>query len=211
MLTHTDIWAAIDRLAQENRLTASGLARRAGLDPTTFNRSKRTTKEGKARWPSTESIAKILEATDSSFVHFVALVRPDQTTSSQQTIPLTNLRAIDPDRRFNASGFPSGSSDWDEIALPRVADPHAFAVEVIDDQLEPIYKIGDRLIVSPSTEPRRGDRVLVRTDRGELYVRRLLRRTAKRVELQALSATGDDVSLATDAVASLARIVWASQ
>ncbi|HXP97659.1 MAG TPA: helix-turn-helix transcriptional regulator [Telmatospirillum sp.] len=210
MLTHTDIWAAIDRLAQENRLTASGLARRAGLDPTTFNRSKRTTKDGKARWPSTESIAKILEATDSSFVHFVSLVRPDRTPSSQQTIPLTNLRAIDPDRRFNAAGFPSGN-DWDEIALPHVADPHAFAVEVIDDRLEPIYKIGDTLIVSPSIEPRRGDRVLVRTDRGELYVRRLLRRTAKRIELQALSATDGDVSLATDAVASLARIVWASQ
>lgn len=210
MLTHADIWAAIDRLAQENRLTASGLARRAGLDPTTFNRSKRITKEGKARWPSTESIAKILEATGASFGHFVGLVRPDQRDQPQQTIPLTNLRAIETDRRFNASGYPVGG-DWDEIALPRVADPHAFAVEVIDSQMEPVYQDGDILIVSPSMAPRRGDRVLVRTTKGEIFVRRLLRHTAKRVELQPLAAPGSDISLPVDEVVSLARIVWASQ
>jgi phage repressor protein C with HTH and peptisase S24 domain len=210
MLTHSDIWAAIDRLAQENRLTASGLARRAGLDPTTFNRSKRITKEGKARWPSTESIAKILEATGSSFSHFVGLVRPDQAETTQQTVPLTDLRAVETDQRFNASGHPIGI-DWDEIALPQIADPHAFAIEVTDDRLEPIYQDGDILIVSPSTAPRRGDRVLVRTTKGEILVRRLLRHTAKRVELQPLAAAGSDLSLPIDEVASLARIVWASQ
>ena len=47
MLKHTDIWRAIDRLAAQHGLSASGLARRAGLDPTTFNKSKRTTNDGK--------------------------------------------------------------------------------------------------------------------------------------------------------------------
>lgn len=210
MLTHADIWAAIDRLAQESRMTASGLARRAGLDPTTFNRSKRITKEGKARWPSTESISKILEATGSSFAHFVGLVRPDQAPSPHQTVPLTDLRTIKTEPRFNASGFPVGS-DWDEIALPQIADPHAFAVEVTDNQMEPIYQDGDILIVSPSTAPRRGDRVLVRTTRGEIFVRRLVRHTAKRIELQPLAAKDGDLSLPVEEVASLARIVWASQ
>ena len=60
MLTHAQIWSAIDRLAARAGLTASGLARRAGLDPTTFNKSKRMTAAGRARWPSTESIAKAL-------------------------------------------------------------------------------------------------------------------------------------------------------
>lgn len=210
MLTHADIWAAIDRLAQENRMTASGLARRAGLDPTTFNRSKRITKEGKARWPSTESISKILEATGASFSHFVGLVRPDQVPAPHQTVPLTNLRAIETDKSFSTSGFPVGS-DWDEIALPQIADPHAFAVEVTDDHMEPVYQDGDILIVSPSTVPRRGDRVLVRTVRGEILVRRLVRHTAKRIELQPLLSDGEELSLPVDEVASLARIVWASQ
>ena len=44
MLTHAQIWTAIDRLAARADLSASGLARRAGLDPTTFNKSKRITR-----------------------------------------------------------------------------------------------------------------------------------------------------------------------
>ncbi|MGH6675657.1 MAG: helix-turn-helix transcriptional regulator, partial [Xanthobacteraceae bacterium] len=63
MLTHAQVWAAIDRLAERAGLSASGLARRAGLDPTTFNKSKRVTPSARARWPSTESIAKALAAT----------------------------------------------------------------------------------------------------------------------------------------------------
>ena len=60
LLTHNQIWNAIDRLAARAKLTASGLAKKAGLDPTTFNKSKRITPEGRPRWPSTESVAKAL-------------------------------------------------------------------------------------------------------------------------------------------------------
>ncbi len=74
MLRHGDIWRGIDELARDNGLTPSGLARRAGLDPTTFNKSKRLSRGGKPRWPSTESIAKILEATDCSLAGFAALI-----------------------------------------------------------------------------------------------------------------------------------------
>ena len=45
MLTHAQIWTALDRLAARSGLSASGLAKRSGLDPTTFNRSKRITAE----------------------------------------------------------------------------------------------------------------------------------------------------------------------
>ena len=72
MLTHKAIWRGIDLLAAKNRLSASGLAKRAGLDPTTFNKSKRTTKQGKPRWPSTESLSKILDATRTTMGEFVA-------------------------------------------------------------------------------------------------------------------------------------------
>ena len=66
MLTHADIWNAVDRLAARAGLSASALARKAGLDPTTFNKSKRVTPQGRPRWPSTESLAKIIDATNSS-------------------------------------------------------------------------------------------------------------------------------------------------
>jgi hypothetical protein len=54
MLTHGQVWAALDRLAERAGLSPSGLARRPGLDPTTFNKSKRITPDGRERWPSTE-------------------------------------------------------------------------------------------------------------------------------------------------------------
>ena len=57
MLTHDQIWNAIDRLAARAGLSPSALAKRAGLDPTTFNKSKRITPDGRERWPSTESVA----------------------------------------------------------------------------------------------------------------------------------------------------------
>ena len=49
MLTHPQIWRAIDALAARNGMSPSGLARLAGLDPTTFNKSKRGSANGKLR------------------------------------------------------------------------------------------------------------------------------------------------------------------
>jgi len=74
MLTHAQIWSAIDGLAKRSGLSPSGLAKRAGLDPTTFNKSKRITPDGRERWPSTESVAKSLKATGATLDQFVALI-----------------------------------------------------------------------------------------------------------------------------------------
>ena len=87
MLKHADIWRAIDSLAARNSLSPSGLARKAGLDPTTFNKSKRTTQQSKQRWPSTESIAKILFATNSTLAEFVELIGGESAGLLAQRIP----------------------------------------------------------------------------------------------------------------------------
>lgn len=73
MFTHAQIWQAIDDLAQRHGYSPSGLAKKAGLDPTTFNKSKRVSADGKPRWPSTESISKILAVTDSNMAEFLGL------------------------------------------------------------------------------------------------------------------------------------------
>src|ERR1700743_3406049 len=86
VLTHEQIWTAMDRLAARAGLSGSGLARRAGLDPTTFNKSKRITADGRERWPSTESVAKALAATNSSIDSFVQLI--GETAGSVRTVPL---------------------------------------------------------------------------------------------------------------------------
>src|ERR1700736_3261191 len=86
ILSHAQIWSALDRLAERAGLSASALAKKAGLDPTTFNKSKRITADGRERWPSTESVAKALEATNSSFDSFVHLI--GETTRTVRTVPL---------------------------------------------------------------------------------------------------------------------------
>ena len=74
--SHSRIWTAIDDLAARHRLSVSALARRAGLDPTTFNISKRFSPNGRPRWPSTESLAKALSAIDESLENFFQSIQP---------------------------------------------------------------------------------------------------------------------------------------
>jgi phage repressor protein C with HTH and peptisase S24 domain len=65
--------------------------------------------------------------------------------------------------------------------------------------------------VSPAAPIRRGDRVVVKTKKGEVMVKQLTRRTAKQVELQSLNVEHPDRTLAANEVVWIARIVWASQ
>ena len=207
-LTHGQIWAALDRLAERNDLSASGLARRAGLDPTTFNKSKRVTSDGRERWPSTESVAKALAATNSSIDTFVQLIGDSARTV--QAVPLLGFAQAGANSHFDDFGHPAGKG-WDELALPSAGDAHAYALEISGDQMKPAYRDGDVIVVSPATPIRRGDRVLVKTRVGELMLRELKRRTAKALELQSLNATNADRTLASGDVQWIARVVWASQ
>ena len=74
MFSHDEVWLAIDSLAMQNDMSVSRLARNAGLDPTTFNKSKRKSPDGRLRWPSTESLSKIMVATGTDIDDFAALV-----------------------------------------------------------------------------------------------------------------------------------------
>src|SRR5438132_2110015 len=104
MLTHAQVWAAIDALAERAGLSASGLAKRAGLDPTTFNKSKRVTPDGRERWPSTESVAKCLSATSTTIDQFVTLITGGPREAAQ-TIPMIGLDKDGEAGQFAGSGF----------------------------------------------------------------------------------------------------------
>ncbi len=211
MLKHAEIWAAIDALARDNGLTASALARKAGLDPTTFNKSKRITREGKPRWPSTESVAKVLEATGASLSDLVGYIEGGgQAPKPSVRVPLIGFAQAGDRGFFDDAGYPIGGA-WDEIPFPEIGDPHAYALEVSGDSMEPLYRDGDLVVVSPAASVRRGDRVVVKTMEGEVLVKQLLRQTAKRIELASLNPAHSGRSLATEEVAWVARILWASQ
>ena len=208
ILTHEQVWSALDRLAERAGLSASGLARKSGLDPTTFNKSKRVTADGRERWPSTESVAKALAAASSSIDSFVQLI--DDAARTVQTVPLLGFAQAGASHHFDDDGFPAGKG-WDEMALPSVNDDHAYALEISGDQMRPIYRDGDVIVVSPATAIRRGDRVAVKTTNGEVMVRELKRRTSKTLELQSLNPSQPDRTLPATEVAWIARIVWVSQ
>ena len=209
MLTHAQIWSALDRLAERAGLSASALAKRAGLDPTTFNRSKRVTPEGRPRWPSTESVAKALAATGTTFDAFVNLIT-DKNSAAMQAVPLIGFAQAGVGGFFDDGGFPVGKG-WDEIAFPAVGDEHAYALEISGDSMMPAYRDGDVIIVSPAAPIRRGDRVVVKTRKGEVMVKELKRRTSKSIELQSINSEHPDRTLGVSDVVWVARIVWASQ
>jgi phage repressor protein C with HTH and peptisase S24 domain len=209
-LTHARVWTAIDALARRYGLSPSGLAKRAGLDPTSFNKSKRITGEGRPRWPTTESIAKVLEATGASFEDFTALVTSEARGRMAQPIPLIGLTQAGGGGFFDDGGFPVGQG-WDQIRFPRVDDENAYALEVTGDSMQPLYRDGDILIVSPNSAARKGDRVVLRTTDGEVMAKILVRRTAKTIELASFNPAHPNLVVPVDRVDWMARIVWASQ
>jgi phage repressor protein C with HTH and peptisase S24 domain len=209
MLTHAQIWNALDRLAARAGLSASGLAKRAGLDPTTFNKSKRITPEGRARWPSTESVAKSLAATGTNIDTFVQLIE-DSGRPARQAVPLIGFAEAGAGGYFDDGGFPAGKG-WDEIPFPAVNDENAYALEISGSSMEPAYRDGAVIIVSPAASVRKNDRVVVKTREGEVMVKELKRKTAKSIELRSINPAHTDRSLLTRDVLWIARIVWASQ
>ena len=219
-MKHEDIWRALDTLAAEYGLSASGLARRAGLDPTTFNPSKRRLTDGRPRWPSTESVAKVLEATGANLEAFTALVTGARALprngraapAAARRLPLIGLAKAGSgaDQCFDATGHPVGGG-WDETALPEIADQHAYALEISGDAMEPVYRDGEIVIVSPTAPLRRGDRVVARIVAGEVMVCQLARRSARRIELLSLNSSRPHRSFELAAIAWLHRIVWVSQ
>src|SRR5262245_51359923 len=208
MLTHAQIWTALDRLAARAGLSPSGLAKKAGLDPTTFNKSKRVTPEGRPRWPSTESVAKSLAATGVTMDTFVQLIDPGGRTT--RAVPLIGLAQAGSGGYFDDGGFPVGKG-WDEIPFPAVNDENAYALEISGNSMEPAYRDGTVIVVSPAASIRRGDRVAVKTRDGEVMVKELKRRTSKSIELRSVNPEHEERTLSVRDVLWISRIVWASQ
>jgi phage repressor protein C with HTH and peptisase S24 domain len=210
MLSHDRIWIAVDALAARYGMTASGLAKKAGLDPTSFNKSKRTSAEGRDRWPSTESVAKILRATGATLEDFLRLVEPGAELR-RSMIPLIGMTQAGAGKMFTDEGLPTSGPGWDEIDFPDFGQEKVFGLEVTGDSMLPLYRDGDILIVSPTASVRKGDRVVVRTTAGEVTAKELKRRTAKTLELRSLNPEHADRLIPMEEVAWVARVMWARQ
>jgi len=222
MLQHADVWRGIDRLAAKYGLSASGLARRAGLDPTAFNPSKRTTREGRSRWPSTESISKVLAVTRETFGGFVALTGAIGTASDQATgkfngrvaigrsIPVISLSKLTTEPCFDTSGQPIGKS-WGKVMAPAIGDREVFGVEINGTDFEPVYRDGDLVIASRDSEIRRSDRVLIGCADDTVKIVRVGRQDSDGIAIEPITSGQEVINLRNVDIRWIARIVWASQ
>jgi len=211
MFTHKQIWGALDALAEKHGLSASGLAKKAGLDPTSFNPSKRLGPEGRERWPTTESIAKVLNAVGGNLDEFTAMVLGRKGAEKLNvTVPVIGMAKAGKGGFFDDAGFPVGGA-FDEIAAPGVKDTNAYALEITGDSMLPVFRQGDIIIVSPNATVRKGDRVVVKTKRGEVMAKVLQRQTGKTIELASFNPDHELKVFPAEDVQWIARIVWASQ
>lgn len=205
-MQHKDIWRGIDLLAAHHGLTPSGLAKRAGLDATAFNPSKRESADGRPRWPTTESLARVLDAVGSGFDDFAALVEGRRGGSA----PLIGFAQAGQDGFFDDAGFPAGSG-WEEVRFPGLGTEAVYALQISGDSMEPAYRAGDRIIVAPGADVKVGDRVVAKTVNGEVMAKVLAKRTARTVELASLNPAYDPREFKPSEIAWIARILWASQ
>ena len=134
MFTHQQVWDAIEALARARGWSLSRLAVRAGLDPTALNRSKRTGFDGKPRWPSTETLAKLLSATDVSLGEFCRLVErpPEASGNGEQAQGLRgNILLVEDDSVFRES---SAKELRRAGYIVHIAADHRGALDILDDE-----------------------------------------------------------------------------
>ena len=209
-LSHAQIWSAIDSLARREGLSASALALRAGLDATSFNPSKRFSPGDppRARWPSTESLTRVLAATGLSLAGFAALAgdAPPPRTS----VPLLGLAQAGEDGFFDDAGLPTGDG-WDQTDLPQPRDS-LLGLRINGDSMMPLYREGDRIIVDrEATDVRKGDRVVVRTTGGETLAKALTAISAATVTLGSINPAYPPRTLPRRDILWMGRILWVSQ
>lgn len=207
-MQHGEIWRALDALAARKGLSASGLARAAGLDPTTFNKSKRQAPDGKPRWPSTESLARALDAVETSWEDFAALLA-GRAGGAGRAIPIVGMARAGADGFFDEQGFPVGAEET--VRFPDLGEDRVYALEIVGDSMAPTYRAGDVVIVQPGGDVRRGDRVVARTRAGEVMAKVLGRRNEQSVELLSLNPDYPAREVPSADIDWIARILWASQ
>ena len=215
-LTHDWIWSAIDTLAARHGLTPSGLARSAGLDPTAFNRSKRLTAEGRPRWPSTESIAKVLQAAGTTLDAFAAIEPRSLSRLSFEELENRDSGGLE----IVAEIQDAVVLDWAPIderargtkheqagAMPQTR----FAIAVGDASLEPAYSRGNILIVSEVASPHPGDRLLVKTAYMPVVPRLLLETNETHLTLGSVTDSSHGLCIRHCDIDWMGRIIFVKQ
>lgn len=160
----------------------------------------------------------MLAVTGSTMADFFALIDSDGTgapskSPAPRNIPVIGFAQAGLEGYFDEDGYPAGDG-WDEVSFPgthNINNDNSYAIEVSGNSMEPLYREGDFLIVSPAAQLRRGDRVVVKTTGGEVLTKELLRQTASKIELKSINPAYEDRTLRQNEVQWIARVIWVSQ
>jgi len=209
-LSYQELWEGIENLAAAKGLSLSALAQKAGLDPTSFNKSKRIGADGRKHWPSTETMNKVLKVTNTTVFEFMEYAG-QKAPVPKHTIPLLGLAKAGREGYFDSDGYPLSTADWDGIDFPIEVAKGVYALEVSGTSMLPVYREGDKLVVQPDSDVRVHDRVVVKIKTGEVMVKELLRKTAKQIELKSLNPENPVIVLSPEDVCWMARVIWVSQ
>ncbi|SNY91902.1 Phage repressor protein C, contains Cro/C1-type HTH and peptisase s24 domains [Cohaesibacter sp. ES.047] len=209
MLSHEGIWKAIDGLAYRLNLSPSALARRSGLDPTSFNPSKRVKADGRPRWPSTESIAKILDATDTDLNDFLAPImtreRRSVETGSWSTRAIVAQKIPKQWPRFDKAVFSP------EARTAGLKNSSLFVLEIAGDFLFPLYRDGDILLLANTQSYQPGDRVILQAQSSDLVAGEVIKVRKRSLSLITHPERESVQTFTLSNVEWVARIVWVSQ
>lgn len=207
-MQYNQIWNAVDKLAKSRGLSPSGLAKIAGLDATTFNKSKRSRPDGKKRWPSLESLNKILETCHISFEDFYKL-GADYPSVKDTTETVPYIRFSDIDENINIYDGNVNTENWGKISFPD--SQNAYAIDIDTNEFAPFYRINSVIIVAQNSDIRRGDKVVIYQNCGNVIIGEFVRRTAQTIELNNIAQPQSDISVKIANIRIIQRIIWASQ
>lgn len=208
-MQYEQVWNAVDKLAKTQGLSPSGLAKKAGLDATTFNKSKRIRPDGKNRWPSLDSINKIIEVSGISFDQFYNLMEVDNSSVKfAPSIPFIKFSQLGIKPKISKKEL--STNDWSKVRFPDGKDK-IYAVDIDNDRFEPFYRFGTLVIVSKNSEIRRGDRILVIKNDGQIEIKEFVRRTSSSVEVNDIFSREEEYSISLKDIKLVNRIVWVSQ
>ncbi len=207
MFTHQEIWDAIDILAENNDLSTSGLAKKAGLDSTTFNKSKRVTAGGKLRWPSTESISKILFVTGVNFSEFVGLIDNQNVNNAIHKDNIPYFRDLKSIEDYIRSGHAETAENY--AVLPEKSQ-RVISFEITDKSLEPAYERGHLFILDLDCDYNKDDTVLICNSSKHLYVAKIIRETVETFYLKSCICD-KTFELSKKECLWNAKILWYSQ
>lgn len=184
MIEAADIYRGIDLLAERLGKKTSSLAASAGLDPTSFISSKRTS----GRWPSTETIARVLNANGMTLMDYAALVEGGD--AEWAVVPSISLEdSTEEDMWVGDLPKPNAGG----VHVPKIPDASAYAIEITNDALEPYFTTGDIIVISPSEKPAIKSRVLVVPYDKPAKIGFATRIGAKQVHVRTIPSMREDV------------------